>query len=172
MWQRALDVGAEHVAVLPEAEPWLMSRLADSLGAGGPRGVVVGVVGGRGGAGASTLAAALAVVAMSRGTQTLLLDADPFGGGVDLMFGGEHAAGLRWPDIADARGRLAGDELLEAVPCLGDLAVLSWDRGDPIEVRPAAMSSVLAAARRVCGLVVVDLPRRLDDAARVAVTDG
>ena len=133
---------------------------------------MVGVVGGRGGAGASTVAAALAVAATSRGTQTMLIDADPFGGGVDLIFGGEHAAGLRWPEIAGARGRLAGHELLEAVPCLGDLAVLSWDRGDPLEVRPTAMSSVLAAARLACGLVVVDLPRRLDDAARVAVADA
>lgn len=172
MWQRALDIGAEHVAVLPDAEPWLISRIADSLSREGPRGVVVGVVGGRGGAGASTLAAALAVVAMSGATQTMLLDADPFGGGVDLMFGGEHAAGLRWPQLANSRGRLAGHELLQAVPCLGELAVLSWDRGDPLEVRPSAMSSVLAAARAVCGLVVVDLPRRLDDASQVAVADA
>ncbi len=172
MWQRALDVGAEHVAVLPDAEPWLISRIAEALVRDGPSGLVVGVVGGRGGAGASTLAAALAVVASSGGTQTMLLDADPFGGGVDLVFGGEHAAGLRWPEIANARGRLAGHDLLQAVPCLGELAVLSWDRGDPLEVRPAAMSAVLTAARGVCGVVVVDLPRRLDDASRIAVADA
>lgn len=169
IWKRACGVGAEHVAVLPDAEPWLVSRLADAADGGGSRGLVIGVVGGRGGAGASTLAAALAVTAMRAGRRAMLVDADPYGGGADLLFGGEHALGLRWPDVATAKGRIGGEELVNSLPRMGELAVLSCDRHDPPELKAEAMSSVLEAAARACNIVVVDLPRRIDDAAQVAL---
>jgi secretion/DNA translocation related CpaE-like protein len=169
IWERACGVGAEHVALLPDAEPWLIARLADAVDRGGPRGLTIGVVGGRGGAGASTLAAALAVTAMRSGRRAMLIDADTYGGGADLLFGGEHAAGLRWPEVSTASGRIGGQELRDSLPCIGELAVLSCDRGDPLELPAGAMSSVLAAAARVCEVVVVDLPRRFDDATQVAV---
>jgi secretion/DNA translocation related CpaE-like protein len=169
IWQRAMGVGADHVAILPDAESWLIGRLADAADGGASRGAVVAVVGGRGGAGASTLAAALAVTCMRAGRGAMLIDADPLGGGVDLLFGGEQAAGLRWPDVAAAAGRIGADALRDALPCVGELAVLSWDRGDPFELPVEAMSSVLAAAVRACDLVVLDVPRRFDDAGRVAL---
>jgi secretion/DNA translocation related CpaE-like protein len=169
IWERACGVGAEHVAVLPDAEPWLVSRLADAVDGDGSRGLMVGVVGGRGGAGASTLAAALAVTAMRAGLRAMLVDADPYGGGADLLFGGEHAHGLRWPDIATAKGRIGGEELVNSLPRMGELAVLSCDRHDPPELKAEAMSSVLGAAVRACAVVVVDLPRRTDDSAQVAL---
>lgn len=169
IWERACGVGAEHVAVLPAAEPWLASRLADAVDGGGSRGLTIGVVGGRGGAGASTLAAALAVTAMRAGRRAMLVDADPYGGGADLLFGGEHALGLRWPDVATAKGRIGGEELVNSLPRMGELAVLSCDRHDPLELKADAMSSVLAAAARACDVVVVDLPRRIDDPAQVAL---
>jgi secretion/DNA translocation related CpaE-like protein len=169
IWQRACGVGAEHVALLPDAEPWLVARLADAVDAGGRRGLTIGVVGGRGGAGASTLAAALAVTAMRAGRRAMFVDADPYGGGADLLFGGEQAAGLRWPDVASAQGRIGGEELVNSLPCMGQLAVLSCDRGDPVELRADAMSSVLGASARACEVVVVDLPRRIDESAQVAL---
>ena len=171
IWERAVGVGAEHVTLLPDAEPWLIARLAEATDVG-VRGLIVGVVGGRGGAGASTLAAALAVTAMNNGRRTMLIDADPYGGGVDLLFGGERAPGLRWPDIATANGRIGGGDLCEALPSMGQLAVLSWDRGDPLDLPEQAMSSVLGAAARVCDLVVVDLSRRFDDAMHVVLATG
>jgi secretion/DNA translocation related CpaE-like protein len=172
IWKRAVGVGAEHVALLPDAEPWLIARLTEATDGPSPRGLTIAVVGGRGGAGASTLAAALAVTGMRGGRRAMLIDADPYGGGVDLIFGGEHAAGLRWPDVATANGRIGGKELREALPRMGELAVLSWDRGDPLELRAEAMSSVLSAAARECDLVVVDLPRRFDDATHVVLANA
>jgi secretion/DNA translocation related CpaE-like protein len=169
IWERACGVGAEHVAVFPDAEPWLIARLADAVDSGVALGLTIAVVGGRGGAGASTLAAALAVTAMRGRRRAMLIDADPYGGGADLLFGGERAAGLRWPDVATANGRIAGDELVNALPRMGELAVLSCDRGDPLELGADAMSSVLAAAARVCEVVVVDLPRRIGESAQVAL---
>jgi secretion/DNA translocation related CpaE-like protein len=169
IWKRAHDVGAEHVAVLPDAEPWLIARLADAVDSGVVRGLTIAVVGGRGGAGASTLAAALAVTATRGRRRAMLIDADPYGGGADLLFGGEQAAGLRWPDVATAKGRIGGEELVNALPRMGELAVLSCDRGDPLELGADAMASVLGAAARVCEVVVVDLPRRIGESAQVAL---
>ena len=111
----------------------------------------------------------LAVTAMRGGRRVMLVDADPHGGGADLLFGGEHAAGLRWSDIAGANGRIGGEELRAALPHFGELAVLSYDRGDPLDLRTDAVSSVLAAAARACDLTVADLPRRIDDAAGIVL---
>lgn len=165
-WQRAVGVGAEHVAFLPDGEPWLVSRLADAAESREGGGAVLAVVGGRGGAGASVTAAALALAAAAQGVRCLLLDADPWAGGIDLVLGAEDCQGLRWPDLAETRGRVSGAALRAALPSVAALAVLSWDRGDLREVPTEAVSTVLAAARRSGDLVVVDLPRRLDAATR------
>jgi secretion/DNA translocation related CpaE-like protein len=157
VWQRAVTLGAEHVAFLPDADDWLVDRLADARErAGLSPGVLACVVGGRGGAGASTLAAALGVTAVRRGRRALLVDADPLGGGLDLVLGGEDTAGLRWPDLAGTRGRIAGDSLTGALPTVEGLVVLSWDRGSPLVVDPDALGSVLAAGTRAHDLVLVD----------------
>ncbi|AZQ72744.1 septum formation initiator [Streptomyces luteoverticillatus] len=165
VWRRAVAIGARQVALLPEGEGWLVDRIADAVEGVGRPALTVGVVGGRGGAGASTLACALAVGAARAGRRTMLIDGDPLGGGLDVLLGGERAEGLRWPAFADSRGRVAGQALEEALPELHSLRVLSWDRGDCTAVPPEAMRAVLAAARRRGGVVVVDLPRRLDEPA-------
>lgn len=169
VWRRAVVLGAEQVVFLPDAEGWLVDRFADTA-EGISSAVTVCVVGGRGGAGASTLSAALAVTGMRQGSRVLLVDGDPLGGGLDLVLGGEDAVGLRWPELAAARGRVNGSALREALPRVDELTVLSWDRGDQLHIPRSAMCSVLDAAGRDSDLVVVDLPRRLDEAAEEALT--
>ncbi|WFB08227.1 septum formation initiator [Streptomyces sp. LX-29] len=169
IWRRAVDLGADHVLFLPDDEAWLVDRIADAAEGTGLQALTLGVIGGRGGAGASTLACALAVTAARAGRRTMLIDADPLGGGLDVLLGGEGAEGLRWPAFAASRGRVAGSALEESLPELHALRVLSWDRGDSVAIPPAAMRSVLAAARRRGGVVVVDLPRRIDEAAAEAL---
>jgi secretion/DNA translocation related CpaE-like protein len=164
VWQLGVEVGAAHVVFLPDAELWLTALLADPSSRAG---TVVAVVGGRGGAGASSVAAALAVTGARSGLRALLVDGDPLGGGIDLVFGGEHSEGLRWPDLSGARGRVPGAALTAALPRMADLSVLSWDRGGTEDVPAEAMATVLDAGRRSCDLVVVDLPRHVDDGFRV-----
>ena len=170
IWQRAVEVGAEHVVFLPDAEQWLGELLAEAVEPSSAAGVVVGVVGGRGGAGATTLSAALAVSGTRTGRRTLLVDGDPLGGGIDLVFGGEERRGLRWPELGASRGRVPGAALTAALPQMADLSVLSWDRGDTETVPAEAMETVLDAGRRSSELVVVDLPRHVDDCFRAVAS--
>ncbi|WP_203916166.1 septum site-determining protein Ssd [Rugosimonospora africana] len=165
-WPVALDLRAEHVATLPAAEPWLVDRIGRLAGA---EARMVAVLGGRGGAGASVLAAGLAVTAARSGMRTLLVDADPLGGGVDLVLGWEELDGLRWPALTQTSGRVSPPALVEVLPQRGELVVLSWDRGGVLGIPAEAMASALDAGRRGQDLVVVDLPRRLDDASVLAL---
>ncbi|MER6593234.1 septum site-determining protein Ssd, partial [Micromonospora purpureochromogenes] len=170
-WEVADLLGAEHVATLPAAEPWLVDRFTEcgtDRPFGGPARTVA-VLGGRGGAGASVFAGALAVTAARARLRTLLVDADPLGGGLDLVLGWEDLDGLRWPALTDADGRVDAPALVRALPSRGDLVVLSWDRGDLLALPAQAMAATVDAARRGRDFVVVDVPRQLDDAAVVAL---
>ncbi len=167
-WEVAELLGAEHIAVLPTAEPWIVDRFAEQPSPT-PPGRVLAVIGGRGGAGASILAGALAVTAVRAGHRTLLVDADPLGGGLDLVLGWERVDGLRWPALSAADGRVDPPALLGALPHRGDLVLLSFARDEHEPVPGEAMAATLDAGRRARDLIVADLPRRLDDAAVLAL---
>jgi secretion/DNA translocation related CpaE-like protein len=167
-WEVAESLGAEHVAALPTAEPWLVDRFADRTEPVA-QGRVLAVIGGRGGAGASILAGALAVTAVSNGHRTLLIDADPMGGGLDLVLGWEGVDGLRWPALAGAGGPVSPPALLKALPHRGDLVLLSFARDEVLPVPGEAMAATLDAGRRGRDVIIADLPRRLDDAATLAL---
>ncbi|WWR55258.1 septum site-determining protein Ssd [Streptomyces sp. SCSIO 30461] len=169
VWRSAVEIGADCVLRLPDGESWLVDRIADVAEGVGRPALTVGVIGGSGGAGASTLAGALAVTAARRGWRTMLVDGDPLGGGIDVLLGGEGTEGRRWPDFAASKGRVAGGALEESLPAVHGLRVLSWDRGDMFTVPGEAMRAVLAAARRRGGVVVVDLPRRFDESVAEAL---
>ena len=174
LWRRAVAVGAEHVAALPDAEAWLVGALADAVEAPADPGRVLAVLGGRGGAGASVLAAAVAVVAVTERRDVLLVDCDALGGGVDLVLGAEDTAGLRWPALSLAGGRVAASSLHAALPApslgagAGRLTVLSCDRDGP-GPDGAAVRAVCGAGRRAGETVVCDLPRHPCDGAEAAL---
>lgn len=178
-WQWATELGADHVSFLPAAESWLVALFGSGGRVAEPVAPCIAVVGGRGGAGASVLASVLAATAAKLRRRTLLIDADPLGGGIDLVLGGEQTAGLRWPDLTSTSGRVSPSALLDALPRLGggdaspaELSVLSWDRGDRLEVPAEAMSAVLDSGRRGAEVVVVDLPRRVDPAVEIVLRNA
>ncbi|MEU1122416.1 septum site-determining protein Ssd [Streptomyces sp. NPDC005899] len=169
VWRRAVEIGAEYVLRLPDSEGWLVDQIANAAEGVGRPALTVGVMGGRGGAGASTLACALAVTAAGSGRRTMLIDGDPLGGGIDVLLGGEQSQGMRWPDFARSKGRVGAGALEESLPSIHGLRVLSWGRDDGVSIPPDAMRAVLAAARRLGGVVVVDLPRRIDESVTEAL---
>lgn len=167
-WQRAVTIGAEHVACLPDAERWLIDRLADS-GEGPPsNGLVVSVMSTGGGAGASTFAATLAAVAAEE-RRVLLVDLDPSAGGLDVLVGREGSPATRWEELASTRGRLSPTALRRALPEWAGVSVLSWGRSASGRVEAEPLTSVLDAGERGFDLVVLDVARWLDPATELAL---
>ncbi|WP_037972429.1 septum site-determining protein Ssd [Streptosporangium amethystogenes] len=164
-WRRCVAVGAQAVLELPAAERRLVDEFADVVEPPATPGFVVCVAGGRGGAGASVLAGSLALAASRRRIRTLLIDADPLGGGLDLLLGQEESDGARWSDLVAREGRVSCTALQAALPTFAGLTLLSFSRGEVEPIPAEAMRSVLEAGRRGFELVVVDLPRHLDQAA-------
>jgi secretion/DNA translocation related CpaE-like protein len=168
LWQQGLALHAESVTELPAGAAELVGRLSDFLDGAHTECLTVGVAAACGGGGASTVAAALAVTAARSGVPTVLVDADSMAGGIDLVLGCEDVEGLRWSDVAVTSGRVSATALREALPRCDQLGVLSWDRSTECVLDAATVKSILSAAQRGSQLVLVDLPRRLDDAAAEA----
>ncbi|MGY4541712.1 secretion/DNA translocation related CpaE-like protein [Arthrobacter sp. UYNi723] len=160
LWHLATALGAERVAVLPDAAAWLAEYLSRSRSpeAGG---LVLGITGGCGGAGATTAAIWIAQAAAGLGVRVLLVDGDPWGGGLELALAAEETPGLRWPDLSDASGSIDPEQLADSLPVAGGFSFLSWpgSRDRPAPVDAATTGGVLDAARRGYELVVVDIGR-------------
>lgn len=155
-WRDALALGADAVLCLDDealvaqwfadrAEPTDVGRLILCLSA-------------RGGAGASTLAAALGLAA-SRDADVLLLDADPHAGGIDYLLGLESVPGARWPELSAAVGMLAAAALADALPAVGRLRVLAARRDGDGEQAAGALACVVEAGLRGHAMVVADADR-------------
>ncbi|MBM7771399.1 secretion/DNA translocation related CpaE-like protein [Actinokineospora baliensis] len=172
-WEHVVRLGVEQVVSLPEDEPWLAAALADSTDApAGTRGRVLAVLGGRGGAGASVFATAVALAAVGAGANALLVDCDPMGGGLDLLLGAEEEPGLRWPDVRLRSGRVPVSSLHASLPGRtkgkSRLTLLSGAReGDGPS--SDAVVSVVEAGKRAGETVVCDLPRAPDPATRAVL---
>jgi secretion/DNA translocation related CpaE-like protein len=166
-WAAAIDVGAGHVLRLPAQEHDLVRALAEAAESArddGARGAVAAVIGGCGGAGASLFAAALAQAA----NDAMLVDLDPWAGGIDLLVGAETTPGVRWPDLALQGGRLTWSAVRDALPRHRGISLLSGTRRG-YELDGGAVQAVLDAGRRGGATVVCDLARRMTDAVETAL---
>ena len=113
----------------------------------------IGVVGGSGGVGASVLTAAIAVRAAQMGLRPVCLDGDRLGGGLDVTLGIEQERGVRWPDLAGARGRIDGPELLRRLPSVDGVSVLSFDRARDVRLNIETVQEVFHAVSLAADLV-------------------
>lgn len=167
LWRWSAPLGAA-VLGLPQAAGVLTAAIADATGRRSGSGRVVAVVGASGGVGASSLAAALGVVATGVGLPAMVVDLDPLSGGLDLLVGAEGVAGWRWPRLVAAQGHLG--DLAGHLPRVAGLDVLSAAREDPgVVPTPDAVKAVLLSATRSHRITVVDLPRALDGCGREAL---
>jgi cellulose biosynthesis protein BcsQ len=148
---------------------------------------LVAVVGGCGGAGASTLAVCLAVTALQLGCATALFDADPLGGGLDSLV--DMATTTPPAKRAGGRGGRSGrdggygDGSLHGPDSprwphpgrrrpAGELSLVSWSIRDGETIPVTGMRNALRDLRRETDLVVVDLPRMIDDSAQLALSEA
>lgn len=157
VFRAAVDLGAASVVDLPQGAEWLVDALAD-VGERASPGRTIGVVGGAGGSGATTLACALAQSHAAR-APTLLVDADPLGPGLDRLLGMEDLAGVRWEGLVETAGRLGARALRESVPRRDFLGVLTWS-GLRRRLDVPTARRILPAAVRGHDLVVLDLARQ------------
>jgi MinD-like ATPase involved in chromosome partitioning or flagellar assembly len=163
------------------ADPSVLLALAAEIGAGarrqpvdiGPpaprpttgdtspdRGRLVAVWGATGAPGRSTVALGLAAAAAAAGTETVLVDADVYGGATAQMLAVlDEVSGVLAAARAASTGSLDRAGLEQAVRQVAPrLRVLTGlPRADRwTALRPAALRGVLARARQVADLVVVD----------------
>jgi hypothetical protein len=129
---------------------------------------LLAVVGGCGGAGASTLAATLAITALTHGRRVALLDADPLGAGLDTLI---DRSTSRTPPTEPPVDPPGGDPHPgpSAAP---DLALIRWDHSDGRAVSVAAMRKALRIVRGTADLIIVDLPRTVDPAVQLVLAQA
>lgn len=127
---------------------------------------VIGVLGASGGLGVSTLTVALGVRASALQGMVACVDGDFGAGGLDVTACLEHLPGLRWSDLAGARGEIDGAALLQALPSERAVAVLGCRGTSP---GPVVVDAAVSSLRAVSGLTILDCGRSVDHAARCAV---
>lgn len=155
------------------------SSRAVRRGRGGRPVPLIAVIGGCGGAGASTLAVSLAVTALGLGRRAILFDADPLGGGLESLVAlgtvgvaadGPVRTARAWPHGVDP------PEQQERPPGRGraqpDLALVTWGGTEGERIPVAAMRNALRVLRDTTELVVVDLPRVVDDSTQLVLAEA
>jgi secretion/DNA translocation related CpaE-like protein len=157
-WQAALALGAGSLIALPDQEAALVGALSAGAAVAGTGARRIAVIGGCGGAGASTLAAALAITAAAS-EKTVLIDGDPLGGGLDVLVGAESVPGVRWNELADTRGLLAAEAFASAICDVHGVGLLSWGRLRAEILAPEVIDTVLAAASAAFANIVLDVAR-------------
>lgn len=161
---------------------------------------LIAVIGGCGGAGASTLAVSLAVTALAAGRRAILFDADPLGGGLEplvalgtvaIASGDRLRAARTWPHgvappepdpDSDPGGEHQRPRQSQRQPSQArqsgrrstepDLALVTWSGsdGDPIPV--TAMRNALRVLRTSAEIIVVDLPRVVDGSTQLVLSEA
>lgn len=157
-FRHAVALGASQVVELPASGDWLLDVLSDATDGQRAAATTVAVLGGSGGAGATTLACALGLVAGGLGP-ACLLDVDPLGPGVDRVLGFDRLDGARWGALEQTTGRLGSQSLRDALPRRGGLGVLTWAAGARSAPQAFAVREALSAASRGHEVVVADLAR-------------
>jgi secretion/DNA translocation related CpaE-like protein len=146
---------AAQVIVLPQGGTWLSRVIAGQSQADPGR--TVAVWGGVGGVGASTLCVGVAMAAARRAVKVAVVDADPGGGGLDLVLGAENTPGWRWDKLRHASGQIA--DITAMLPQAEGVTVVSMDRSGPAELPGPALQAVVDCLLRTHDLVLVDVGR-------------
>jgi secretion/DNA translocation related CpaE-like protein len=161
-WELALKLNAQHVEVLPSQTDWILEHLVPPAQT---RAHVVGITPVVGGAGASTVACALAAQYVQQGLKVCLVDADPVGGGLDVLLGSEHAPGMRWSDISALHGSVSSEELFNSLVVSNGIHVVAHKRGQ-FDLSTNQIQALIESVASACDVVLVDTPRLAEEFAQ------
>jgi cellulose biosynthesis protein BcsQ len=154
------------------------STRAARRGRGGRVVPLIAVIGGCGGAGASTLAVSLAVTALGVGRRAILFDADPLGGGLESLVALGTATVASGEQLQKAEDWPHGVDPPEPQlpPSRGlsepDLALVTWGGSVGESIPVTAMRNALRVMRTGADVVVVDLPRVVDDSTQLVLSEA
>jgi secretion/DNA translocation related CpaE-like protein len=168
IWQYAVQLGADLVVGWPGERNALLAQLTTITSPVPAAAMTIGVRPACGGAGASTLAVALALAARRGNSPVALVDADPAAGGLDLLVGAEAVPGARWPELSATRGPVSGEALTGALPSFAGVMLLSGGR-QQAPVGASAARPLLAALATACRTIVIDLPSRVEELSTAAL---
>ena len=158
-WQLALELDAEHVEVLPSETDWLIEHVVPPIQSRAHVVLITPVVGG---AGASTVACALAGQYASQGAKVCLVDADLGAGGLDVLMGCEQTPGIRWADIASVQGAVNGGELFDSLIISQGIHVLAPNRGQ-FDIDASHILTTIETLTSACDVVLIDAPRMTEE---------
>lgn len=101
-------------------------------------------------------------------SSAMLVDADRYGGGLDVLLGAEHTPGARWPEVVAAGIDVPAADLLSALPVVRNgVSLLSMSRQRARVPADIAAEVIATLANAVD--VVVDLSRDWDGPVAQAV---
>lgn len=159
----AMRSHADEVFVLPAQLGELLAAIGQHTSdpeASSSAGTVLAVTSSAGGAGCSTFAAALALEA-GESFEPVLVDAQRYSGGVDLLFGIEETTGARWGEISFGEGDIHRGDVRQALPLTPTgVAVLTSPRtkiNAPLSLGQEEVDKVVTPLS-TSGLTVVDTP--------------
>lgn len=167
-WELAFTLGADAVITAPGEPGWLAERVRRA-GQESPSGRVVGVVGCRGGAGASVFAAALALAGVRRGLTPYLLDLDPLGCGLGVILGVDDVRGLTWDQVSAGVGRIPALSLQTTVAVVEGVGLLGWEEGGANELCAGVAGAVVDTSRLCTPVTVIDLGRAVSQSQQEAI---
>lgn len=155
-WKLAVRIGAEDAIILPAQANDLLATLSQPTST--PKAAsVIAVTGAVGGAGTSTLSAALALQ-LHEIVPTVLVDADPASPGLDLLLGCENTGGVRWEDLSFHAGSIAAEDLITALPTADSgLPVLTTTRTSDSTMTEDKLLRVISTLQQ-SHCVIIDLP--------------
>ncbi|MGO1509022.1 MAG: septum site-determining protein Ssd [Actinomycetales bacterium] len=173
------DLGGGHLVVaagpelgaqlhVPRDEERLLDLMLTAVPARARR---IGVVGAHGGAGATMLAIALALVPVKAGLTTTLVDLDPAGGVAGLVAGLERDPGTRWADLGRQEGTLLPERLTTSLPAFEHVRLLGGDLRGGADVTDPVVPRAVRAVAQASEVVVLDLPRSVLTAGAPLVTE-
>ena len=157
-WSSALRLSARHIATIPESRDWLIENLSEPQLT---KGLSVAIVPASGGAGASLLSCGLAFHARQVFTDVALVDLDQSSASLDITFGLENQAGMRWHDFSELSGSISGSDIYRSLPSRDCVGLLTHGQLNSAETS-IPRNLILEKLKEACDLVVIDFPKTSD----------